>query len=182
MRIIFYTLGILSFLVALPFLGYSYYRMFWYDREYDALRREIGKYPDYRITDHWRHEDLTLEDFGFTVAFGEGAFQIDIIDGTRVRIPSDEFDGLLVNYQGDRTYYISWIGDDYWQSAPLPPIGTVAEFIEHAPLVVKALRARPSLATDPKPWPNGKYPKLLRIMIPRLTIKALAPKTVAEHR
>lgn len=181
MRIIFYTLGILSFLVALPFLVYPYYRMYWYDREYDALRREIGKYPGYRITDHWRHEDLTLEDFGFTVAYGEGEFQIDIIDGTRVRMPSDEFDGLLVNYQGDRIYHICWMGDDYWQSAPLPPIGTVAEFIAHAPSVVEVLRERPPLLTDPSPWPNGKYPKLLRIMIPRLTNKTLSPKTGAEH-
>ena len=43
-----------------------------YDAEFDFAQRQLGRPGAATIVDSWRHEDITLEDFGFVVRTAEG--------------------------------------------------------------------------------------------------------------
>lgn len=38
-----------------------------YDADYNAVRTRLEHFPDVQIVNSWRHEDMSLEDFGFTL-------------------------------------------------------------------------------------------------------------------
>jgi hypothetical protein len=55
-----------------PWIEFGYYGQF------NQVQRIICSIPELTITDDWQHHDITMEDFGFTVAHRDGpAFRID---------------------------------------------------------------------------------------------------------
>ena len=55
-----------------PWIEFGYYGQF------NQVKRIIHSIPELKITDDWQHHDITIEDFGFTVAHRDGpAFRID---------------------------------------------------------------------------------------------------------
>ena len=54
-----------------------------YYGQFNRVKHVIEDMPDVRIIDYWKHRDVTLEDFGFTLLVGESR-KVDIRfhDGT----------------------------------------------------------------------------------------------------
>lgn len=56
---------------------------FGYYGQFNRVKHVIEDMPDVRIVDHWKHRDVTLEDFGFTVLVDESRrADIQFWDGT----------------------------------------------------------------------------------------------------
>ncbi len=54
-----------------------------YYGQFNRVKHVIEDMPDVRIVDHWKHRDVTLEDFGFTLLVSEsGRVDISFYDGT----------------------------------------------------------------------------------------------------
>ena len=83
MKIILWSFASLTGVIALfwayafapftsPWIEFGYYGQF------NQVQRIIRSIPELKIANHWQHHDITMEDFGFTVAHRDGAtFQID---------------------------------------------------------------------------------------------------------
>lgn len=48
-----------------------------YYGQFNRVKHVIEDMPDVRIVDHWKHRDVTLEDFGFTLLVDESR-KVDI--------------------------------------------------------------------------------------------------------
>lgn len=68
-----------------PAVEFGYYGRF------HKVQRVISGIPGVRIVDHWKHEDVVLEDFGFTVAMdGQAPRRIDFLDGSAIKENGDD--------------------------------------------------------------------------------------------
>ena len=63
-----------------PAIEFGYYGRF------HKVQRIISQIPGARILDSWKHEDISLEDFGFTVSLASGEpKRVDFWEGTPVK-------------------------------------------------------------------------------------------------
>jgi hypothetical protein len=99
---IFVTVAGVALLVLIG--GVLHNRLFYYS-QYNALLREIWSHPNLRIVDHWRHEDITLEDFGFAIQSQRATAVLNISDGSPVRRPGDAAVGISLSI-GDPSHQI----------------------------------------------------------------------------
>lgn len=64
---------------------------FGYYGRFHKAQRVISEIPGARILDSWTHEDISLEDFGFTISLeGEEPKRVDFLDGTPVKEYGDD--------------------------------------------------------------------------------------------
>lgn len=64
---------------------------FGYYGRYHQVQRVILQIPGTSIVDSWKHEDIVLEDFGFTIQLGENEpKRVDFWDGTPVKENGDD--------------------------------------------------------------------------------------------
>ena len=93
----------LSILALFPFallalwFGWTYGMLpdvgseFGYYGPFNRMKHVIEEMPDVRIVDHWKHRDLTLEDFGFTLLVDESQkVDIQFLDGTSEKNERDK--------------------------------------------------------------------------------------------
>lgn len=142
---------------AVGYLWVSYYS------EYNALLKEIQKHPTLQIVDHWRHEDMTLEDFGFGVQSARAGAFVNIVDGSNIRRPSDRAVGIAFHLRGEILRegnatrvvhrFIEFDSAD-WQQRGLPKIGTVAEFLAHFDAITQSLLNTPPVTSTAGPLPD----------------------------
>jgi hypothetical protein len=136
-----------------------------YDDQFDALRSAIiarGRLP---IVDQWRHEDITLEDFGFLVRSDVADFWIDITDDTRVRRPDDTLAGFVIQFEGDTGSRAISIYSPYWKNARMPQVKSYREFLEHAEMIVAQFKRHPPPVTNIDGGPFAEYAMYLRLRI-----------------
>jgi hypothetical protein len=121
-----------------------------YNWEFNALKREIQKHGNLKIVKSWRNDDLILDDFGFTVSWSAGEFQINLFgdSASSIHRPSDRAAGLLM-WRDDRPYGQEAVafGDPYWKTHHLPAIENIAGFLEHSEEVLTTLATQPPDAT-----------------------------------
>jgi hypothetical protein len=68
-----------------PAIEFGYYGRF------HKAQRVISEIPGARIVDSWKHEDISLEDFGFTISLeGKEPKRVDFWDGTPVKENGDD--------------------------------------------------------------------------------------------
>ena len=141
-------LGVMAILTVSLIAFYK----FGYNRQYDALSAEIQSNEGYRIEDTWRHEDITLEDFGFIyVTDGGRKAQIDIADGSNVRIPSDKGKGVYLMFRkgGVRAdALISFSDREFWAPITDKEIRTIADFLPHTDAFLRRCDHYPLETTD----------------------------------
>lgn len=84
-----------------------------YNRHYNRIKDRLGALPNVQVIDSWRHEDITLEDFGFTLQVAdEPPFMLCFWESAnddwyRIFGP---IDGLTVRpelYAGDEALHVS---------------------------------------------------------------------------
>ncbi|MFM7181374.1 MAG: hypothetical protein ACKO2G_07925 [Verrucomicrobiales bacterium] len=64
---------------------------FGYYGRYHKVQRVISQIPGASIVDSWKHEDIVLEDFGFTVSLqGKEAKRVNFWDGTPIKESGDD--------------------------------------------------------------------------------------------
>jgi hypothetical protein len=141
-------------LLAAVVAGYFYS----YDWEFRAMEEEIHKHAHLKIVKHWQHRDVTLEDFGFTVASGSWQFEINAVDNCYVRAPRDRASGLVVKL-GDRASEMDVVdfSSSYWTAEGLPPISDIAEFLEHSDKILATLAAHPPTVRTPETYPFPSF-------------------------
>jgi hypothetical protein len=141
-----------------------------YNRQFNALRGALEQ-NRYEIIDQWRHEDISLEDFGFTARTQVGDFAIDILDGSDVRTPPDRITGIYVRFAGKNMPEAQPIAfdTDYWRSLHLPKMETLADLLKYMPQTLAALRA------SPPPSPAPESPRMDFPYKPYAVIKIPAP-------
>lgn len=142
--------AVLLLVGAIGYLWLSYYS------EYNALLAEIRKHPGLQIVDHWRHEDMTLEDFGFTLRGARGEAEIRITDGSAIRGPHDRARGIAFHLpreshrEGNSVHpihrFIEFDSAD-WQQRGLPAVRTIAELLPHFDAVAANLLSSPPLTS-----------------------------------
>ncbi len=156
-------------------LGYGTFRLI-YNWQFNALRRELQR-NDFTIVGQWRHEDLTLEDFGFTVRTSAGEFGIDILDASNVRTPRDPIDGLAIIYPGEKGGASFLLESNYWKNLQLPEVTTVADALKHMPRILEAVRTMPPAKADTASvWYDPALNRHLFLRIPKPPSKEL-PRT-----
>lgn len=139
-----------------------------YGREFDAFRDAIDQRGDLAVVDQWRHEDITLEDFGFLIWGRTGEFWIDINDDTRVRMPDDHVAGLLVQIgDGEGQRAIS-IDSPYWETAGLPRITSARDFLQNAETIIAKLKETPPAVTNLRVGFFAEYSLYLRVRLPKM--------------
>jgi hypothetical protein len=161
--------GVLSTLVA--FVGFALvlavgaagYHWLTYYSGYNALLREIQRHPSLQIVDHWRHEDMTLEDFGFAVRSARATAFVDIVDGSSIRRPDDRAKGIAFHLRGEThregnafmaiRRFIEFDGVD-WQQRGLPKVRSIAELLPHFDVIVHSLFTSPPLTSTSGPLPD----------------------------
>jgi hypothetical protein len=138
-----------------------------YNRQFNALKRELSRH-NYPIIGQWRHEDITLEDFGFTVKTPAGECRIDIRDGTEVRVPSDQIEGIAIRYPDEIELRAFLLNSDYWRHLSLPKIEHVSDLVKHLPQVLEALRSSPPVISHPRGGGhNANHKRYLFLTIPK---------------
>ena len=159
MKGVFWALAAIAVLLIGTFVRYwmNYYS------EYNELLREIRRHPHLQIVDHWRHEDVTLEDFGFAVRSPRVTAFVDIVDGSSIRRPQDPATGIKfhlpreVHQEGNTVRvihrFIEFDGVD-WQQRGLPKIHNIAELLIHFDLIVHSLLTAPPAASTHGPLPD----------------------------
>lgn len=158
--------GILVGFIALVGIWFGWYR-FTYNWEFNALRRSLEE-NRYEITGQWRHEDITLEDFGFTIKTTAGECCIDIRDGTQVRVPNDPIEGIGIHYPKEMELRAFLFDSDYWRNLRLPEIKTVSDLLKHLPHVLEAFRTSPPAISHPAGGGNNaNHSKYLFLRIPK---------------
>ena len=134
-------LALLSVLLALGlFVWFAVGPMtFNYDAEFDFVQRQLGRPGAVTIVDSWRHEDITLEDFGFVVRTAEGrVFELSF-RGARKLATFDAVDGIEFRRKGKRV----WTIDLNAPGAPIQ-IRDMDEFLSRADEVLAAFEERPA--------------------------------------
>lgn len=146
--------AVILVMLAAMVAGYFYN----YDWEFRSMVAEIQKHGHLRIVKHWQHRDVTLEDFGFTVASGAWEFQINAVDSCHVRAPRDRGLGLVVKW-GTRATEMDVVnfGSPYWTGQGLPPISDIAGFLEHSDKILTALAAHPPPSKTPDTYPFPSF-------------------------
>ncbi len=70
---------------------------FGYDWEFNDVKECVERHSNLKLTNSWRHEDITLEDFGFYIQTANGRnIKLDIHEGSKVRRSTDKAEGLSV--------------------------------------------------------------------------------------
>ena len=112
--------------------------------DFKALRREIQRHENLKITGSWRNDDVFLDDFGFTVRGGSGEFQINLFgeSGSSIHTPRDRAEGLLVQ-RTDRPLEVEVVSfnDPWWKARKLPAVRDLAGFLAHSDEIVGVLAA-----------------------------------------
>lgn len=145
-----------------------------YNRQFNALRSALED-NRYEIIGQWRHEDTTLEDFGFTARTQVSDFAIDILDGSDVRTPNDRITSVYVRFVGENFSEAQPIAfdSDYWRSLRLPNMNTLADLLKHMPQTLAALR------TQPLPAPAPDHPRMSFPYKPYAVLRIPTPPAVA---
>ena len=159
MKGVFWTLATI---VILLMGAFGYYWLNYYS-EYNALLREIRRHPHLQIVDHWRHEDVTLEDFGIAVRSARVTAFVDIHDGSGIRRPRDRAQGIKfhlpreVHRDGNTVRvinrFIEFDGIE-WQQRGLPKIRNIAELLSHFDVIVHSLLTSPPTTSTHGPLPD----------------------------
>src|SRR5687767_11001938 len=156
---------VLALLVAVVHNRVAYYS------EYNALLREIHKHADLQIVDAWRHEDLTLEDFGFAMRSPRGTLMINITDGSNIRLPKHRAVGITFGGTGEwhadgnvRIPIVRFIRFDgpEWKRRGLPPVQTLADVVANFDQIAASLTQEPLLDSG---W--GLGPDYISLDLPR---------------
>ena len=126
-----------------------------YYAQHNALLAEIQRHPNLSVVDHWRHEDMTLEDFGFAVRSARATAFVNVWDNSHVRWPTDRAVGIAVKISGERirsgTRLIRFDGLD-WRRRGLPAIETMAELLAHFDDIAHSLETEPPPVMDSEGW------------------------------
>ena len=65
--------------LALPNYGWE----IGYYGQFNRIKHVIEEMPEVDVVDHWQHQDISLEDFGFTLQLANGEqVQINFMDNT----------------------------------------------------------------------------------------------------
>lgn len=90
--------------VLLPFACRS--ESFYY-RHFNRIKARLEAMPDVKIVDSWRHEDITLEDFGFTLKIREcPPIRLDFYEGNNWYRPFKKVEGIsFFRYPGINGQY-----------------------------------------------------------------------------
>lgn len=139
--------------------GVVYYLATYYS-QHNALLAEIQKHPRLQIVDHWRHEDMTLEDFGFAVRSERVTAFVNISDGSNVRLPHDRAIGIRLSV-GDKSHRVgnTVYGVDRvilfdsaeWRERGLPKVETIAGLLAHFDSIAYSLLSDPPLTKSWEP-------------------------------
>ena len=148
------ALAVVAGLVVLTAISALVYQRATYYSEHNALLAEIRKHPDLTIVDHWRHEDLSLEDFGFAIRSKRATAFLNITDGSGIREPHDRAVGIALKLpremrrEGNTVYSLRrFIRFDSaeWQRRRLPQVATIADVLANFDEIAH------SLLSDPPP-------------------------------
>jgi hypothetical protein len=152
-----FGLGVILIVGTIGFNWLTYYS------EYNELLREIRRHPGLQVVDYWRHEDLTLEDFGFAVRAARVTAFINIVDGSAIRRTNDRAKGLAfhlpreVHRDGNTVRFVSrFIEFDSadWQQRGLPKVRTIAEMLPHFDVIAHSLLTNPPITSTAAPLPD----------------------------
>jgi hypothetical protein len=150
-------------MVVLVVVGTIGFNWLTYYSEYNELLREIRRHPGLQVVDAWRHEDVTLEDFGFAVRTERVTAFINIVDGSAIRRPSDRAKGIAFHFprevrrDGNTVRFISrFIEFDSadWQQRGLPKVRTIAEMLPHFDVIAHSLFTNPPFTSTAGPLPD----------------------------
>ena len=142
-------------LLVVAAISAVFYQRATYYSEHNALLAEIRKHPDLAVVDHWRHEDLTLEDFGFAIQSRRATAFLNISDGSDVRLPHDRAVGIALKLRGEtrragNAVYVlrRFIRFDSaeWQHRRLPRVENIAGLLAHFDEIAHSLLTHPPQA------------------------------------
>jgi hypothetical protein len=145
----------LVFVLTLP-LHVSYYA------DHNAMLREIRKHPDLEVVGGWRNDDITLEEFGFTIRSTRTNLLVNFSqDGPRR--PRDAIEGIAIrtdafHHSGNTTQRIyAYIRFDSaeWNQRGLPEVRTLADVFAHYDAIAYSLTTQiPSSTLPAGSWPD----------------------------
>jgi hypothetical protein len=121
---------------------------FRYDAEFDFVKERLDRHPNVTVVDSWRHEDVTLEDFGFFVRTRPGGYRFELrfTDGTDKLAVFEKADGAMF-YRGETPVW----GIDFNQPGPGQGIENMDQFLLEAETLLGAYGELPTEAqTVPK--------------------------------
>lgn len=163
MKRILSVLGLaLGLLVILVMVAVAYQRLTYYS-QHNALLAEIQKHPGLKVVDHWRHEDLALEDFGFAIQSARVTASLSISDDDNIQSPHDRATGIAFKlprefHQNGEVLHVMrrFIAFDSaeWRQRGLPKVETIADVLAHFDAIAHSLVTNPPLTTSSEGAPD----------------------------
>jgi hypothetical protein len=150
-----YVAAVLLFLLLIsPFLYFGYTRLpIHYYRHFDRIQARLEKLPDTKITDKWLHEDITLEDFGFTLQVRQcEPIKLDFYEGEEKNWYRyfDSMDGITFHKPynpATNDYETTHISREELARAGIH-VNNLADIVAHLEAVLDYLKNRPDQSPE----------------------------------
>jgi hypothetical protein len=124
---------------------------FIYNRHYNRIKAQIEKLPETRIIDSWRHEDISLEDFGFDFQVRQcPPMRLDFYEGEDWDRPFGVIDGITFSKPynpATNGYETIPVSCEELDRAGIR-VRTLADIVSRLEAVLAYLKSRPRNETD----------------------------------
>jgi hypothetical protein len=152
-------IALLLGVVMLPFALLAVHQSpFFYNRHFNRIRALLEEMPDARVVDSWRHEDLTLEDFGFTLQVRQcPRIRLDFYEGGDWYRDFEAIDGILFSKPYNlltKGYEVTALSCDELSRVGIS-VRNLTDVVSRLEAVLAYLKDRPSnLAPTPRKAEN----------------------------
>ncbi len=151
-RGVFIAVVIVGLLVASPFALIAIYSSpFVYYRHFNRVKARLEVLPDTKIVDSWRHEDITLEDFGFDLKVREcQPIRLNFYEGGDWYRDFGAIDGIIFSKPynpATNDYETTRVSREEFALAGIQIHG-LADIVSQLEAVLAYLKTRPQNQTD----------------------------------
>jgi len=151
-RKVFIAIALVCLFVASPFAVLALYQSpFVYYRHFHRIKAKLEVLPDTKIVDSWRHEDITLEDFGFDLRIRQcPPIRLDFYEGGDWYRGFGAIDGIIFSKPynpATNDYETTPISCDELARAGIG-VRNLTDVVSHLEAVLVYLKARPQRQAD----------------------------------
>ena len=142
-------------LALLLFFVLSFFRLFDYYYHYRTIGDKLAALPGVTIVDSWKHEDLTLEDFGYTLKVRDcPSIRVDFYETREWQGLFRHIDGVIL-LSGNATTDAKILTTSQLKTGP-SAIRNLPELLANLETVLPLLENAPGAGTT-GPTPDGNY-------------------------